>query len=96
MNLTRLLVAAAVLGGGIGLAASAYAADPNALGTYTFEAEDGESGTWTVTPCSDPDDNHCVRPLQRHQQAWPVGRERLLDGRLVDPVRQSVRRDLLR
>lgn len=60
MNLTRLMVAAAVLGGGLGLAAPAHAADPNALGTYTFEAEDGESATWTVTPCSDPDDDHCV------------------------------------
>ena len=60
MNLTRLLVAAAVLGGGLGMAAPANAADPNALGTYTFEAEDGESATWTVTPCADPDDDHCV------------------------------------
>lgn len=60
MNLTRLVVAAAVLGGGLGLAAPANAADPHALGTYTFEAEDGESATWTVTPCSDPDDDHCV------------------------------------
>jgi hypothetical protein len=60
MNLTRLLVATAVLGGGLGLAAPAQAADPNALGTYTFEAEDGESATWKVSPCSDPDDDHCV------------------------------------
>jgi len=27
-------------------------ADPNALGTYTFEGADGESATWTVTPCA--------------------------------------------
>ena len=60
MNLTRLLVAAAVLGGGLGVAAPANAADANAPGTYTFEAEDGESGTWTITKCADPDDDHCV------------------------------------
>lgn len=60
MNLTRLLVAAVFVGGSVGLAVPANAADPNALGTYTFEAEDGETATWTVTPCADPDDNHCV------------------------------------
>jgi hypothetical protein len=60
MNLTRLMVAVAVVGGGIGLAVPANAADAHALGTYTFEAEDGESATWTVSPCADPDDDHCV------------------------------------
>ena len=62
MNLTRLMMVSAFVAGaaGLGLAGPANAADPNALGTYTFEAEDGESATWTVSPCSDPDDNHCV------------------------------------
>ena len=62
MNLTRLMMVSAFVAGaaGIGLAGPANAADPHALGTYTFEAEDGESATWTVSPCSDPDDNHCV------------------------------------
>lgn len=62
MNLTRLMMVSALAAGaaGIGLAGPASAADPNALGTYTFEAEDGESATWTVSPCSDPDDDHCV------------------------------------
>lgn len=56
------------LGGlALGLAAPALAddagttvkADPNALGTYTFESEAGESATWTVTPCAE-DTLHCV------------------------------------
>lgn len=55
-------------GAALGLAASAAAenpepsgplADPNALGTYVFDAEDGESATWTVTPCAE-DSLHCV------------------------------------
>lgn len=28
------------------------AADADAVGTYTLEAKDGESATWTVTPCA--------------------------------------------
>lgn len=61
MYLTRLAVAAAIAAGGlsVGLAVPANAADPHALGTYTFEAEDGESATWTVSPCAD-DSDHCV------------------------------------
>jgi len=61
MYLTRLAVASAIAAGGlsVGLASPASAADPHALGTYTFEAEDGESATWTVSPCSD-DTDHCV------------------------------------
>lgn len=60
--------AAAVLAGvALGFAAPALAeeaentvkADPNALGTYTFESEAGESATWTVTPCAE-DTVHCV------------------------------------
>ena len=61
MNLTRLLMASTVAAAGLGVGLAVPAnADAHALGTYTFEAEDGESATWTVTPCSDPDDDHCV------------------------------------
>jgi hypothetical protein len=43
----------------VAAAAPATAADATVLGTYTFEAEDGESATWTLTPCADDTDN-CV------------------------------------
>ena len=60
MNLTRVAVTASVcIVGGFALASPA-GADPNPLGGYTFEAEDGESATWTLTPCADPADN-CVQ-----------------------------------
>lgn len=36
------------------------AADPDLFGAYTFEAEDGESATWTLTPCAGNADG-CVR-----------------------------------
>lgn len=59
-------VAAVLAGLALGLAAPAQAdeaaqplADPNALGTYTFEAEDGEVAIWTITPCAE-DSLHCV------------------------------------
>jgi hypothetical protein len=69
MNPTH--AAAAVLFAGaaaLGLAAPALAdtapsgplADPTALGTFTFEGEDGETAQWTVTPCAE-DSVHCVR-----------------------------------
>lgn len=38
------------LAGGLVLACPA-AAEPSAVGTYTFTAEDGESATWNLTPC---------------------------------------------
>lgn len=60
MNLTRLLLSAAFAAGSVVLAAPAHAVDPGAPGTYTFEAEDGESATWTITRCPDPNDDHCV------------------------------------
>ena len=61
MFFTRLAMASVCVAGlGVGLAGPANAADPQALGTYTFEAEYGESATWTVTPCDD-DTDHCVR-----------------------------------
>lgn len=61
MNLTRIAMASVFVAGSVGvtLAAPASAADPHALGTYTFEAEDGEQATWTMSPCSD-DSDHCV------------------------------------
>lgn len=70
MNLSQaaghLGVAAVIAGLALGVATPAQAeeaaqplADPNALGTYTFEAEDGEVAIWTVTPCAE-DSLHCV------------------------------------
>jgi hypothetical protein len=61
MYLTRMAISSVLAAGGLGLglAVPASAADVNALGSYTFEANDGESATWTVTPCVD-DDEHCV------------------------------------
>lgn len=70
MNLShatgRIGVAAVFAGLALGVASPALAeeaagplADPNALGTYTFEAEDGEVAVWTVTPCAE-DSLHCV------------------------------------
>ncbi len=61
MNLTgKAMASVLVVGGlGIGLAGPAQAADPHALGTYTFEGEGGESATWTLSPCPD-DSDHCV------------------------------------
>jgi hypothetical protein len=61
MKLTRVVVASALIAGGaaVGLADPANAADSNALGTYTFEADGGESATWTLTPCID-DSDQCV------------------------------------
>lgn len=67
MRSTYAVTAAALAGLALGLAAPATAeeadttpkADPNALGTYTFESDFGESATWTVTPCAE-DTLHCV------------------------------------
>ena len=61
MNLTRAAVASVVIAGGFGLGLAGPAiADPNPLGTYTFEGADGEMATWTLAPCADPADN-CVQ-----------------------------------
>ena len=58
---TRIAVASCLIIGGAGVALGGPAsADPNPLGGYTFEAEDGESATWTLAPCADPADN-CVQ-----------------------------------
>lgn len=61
MKFTPAALAATLVCAGLSvtLAAPATAADANVLGTYTFEAEDGESATWTVTPCADDTDN-CI------------------------------------
>ena len=61
MVLNRMAVASCLIIGGAGVTlAGPASADPNPLGGYTFEAEDGESATWTLTPCADPADN-CVQ-----------------------------------
>ena len=61
MNLTRAAVASVVIAGGLGVGlAGPASADPNPLGTYTFEAADGEKATWVLAPCADPADN-CVQ-----------------------------------
>jgi hypothetical protein len=56
------LVALVVLGAStsLGLAAPAQADDPSLFGAYTFEGADGESATWTLTPCAD-DAGGCVQ-----------------------------------
>jgi hypothetical protein len=36
------------------------AAEPSAVGTYTFDAEDGETATWNLTPCAG-DASGCIR-----------------------------------
>ena len=61
MNLTRMAVASVFVASGvsIGLAGPANA-DPNPLGSYTFEGADGEMANWALTPCADPADN-CVQ-----------------------------------
>ena len=59
MNLTRLAATSVLVLGGAGLAvAGPAAAAPGALGGYTFEGEDGESATWTLTACADGGDNY--------------------------------------
>jgi hypothetical protein len=61
MVLTRMAVASCLIIGGAGVTLAGPAiADPSPLGGYTFEAEDGESATWTLTPCAEPADN-CVQ-----------------------------------
>ena len=46
MNPTRLAAASLLLTGGVGLViAGPVEADPAPLGSYTFEAEDGEAAT---------------------------------------------------
>lgn len=66
MKVSYVAVTAVLAGLSLGTALPAQAegpaqplADPNALGTYTFEADSGEVATWTVTPC-EVDTLHCV------------------------------------
>lgn len=56
---TPALVLGALVVVGAALAPPA-AADPSAVGTYTFEAENGETATWNVTSCPG-DAPGCVR-----------------------------------
>lgn len=51
MTLIRIAVGTAIAVGTVGLAAPAIA-DDDAFGTYTFVADDGETATWTLTPCA--------------------------------------------
>ncbi|MEI7543190.1 MAG: hypothetical protein WCJ53_00065 [Mycobacteriaceae bacterium] len=61
MNLTRLAAASVFLAGGIGVGLATPAnADPDPLGSYTFEGEDGEMANWALMPCAEPADN-CVQ-----------------------------------
>ena len=61
MNLTRLAATSVLVLGGAGLAVAGPAqGDPGPLGAYTFEGEDGQSATWTLTACADAGDN-CVQ-----------------------------------
>lgn len=54
-------LAGAALAGGTGVTAvPAGAVEPDSAGTYTFSAEDGQSATWTLTPCPD-DADMCMR-----------------------------------
>lgn len=52
MKPTAIALMSAVLIGGVVAASPAAADDPTVMGTYTFEAEDGESATWILTPCA--------------------------------------------
>jgi hypothetical protein len=57
----RLAATSVLVLSGAGLAVAGPAqGDPSPLGTYTFEGEDGQSATWTLTPCADAGDN-CVQ-----------------------------------
>jgi hypothetical protein len=61
MNLTRAAVASVFVAGGFGVGLAVPAnADPDALGSYTFEGEDGEMANWALMPCPEPADN-CVQ-----------------------------------
>lgn len=59
MKSIAIALGAAVIAGGAATA-PAGAAEPDITGTYTFSAEDGESATWTLTPCAD-DADMCMR-----------------------------------
>lgn len=54
MNLAAIaLTGAALIAGPVAQAGPAGAAEPDMTGTYTFAAEDGQSATWTITPCAE-------------------------------------------
>lgn len=54
------VVLACAAAGAVAIAVPAGAADAEVFGTYSFTADDGESATWTLTPCAD-DAPGCVR-----------------------------------
>jgi hypothetical protein len=53
MTLNRISVVAALAAGALAWAAPAAAADAGVFGTYAFSADDGETATWTLSPCAD-------------------------------------------
>lgn len=52
MTLIRISAAVALAAGTLASAAPATA-DADVFGTYAFTADDGESATWTLSPCAD-------------------------------------------
>ncbi len=60
MRTIRVAIASAFIAAPVAGAGPATAADTTTLGTYTFEAGDGEAATWTLSPCVEDTDN-CVR-----------------------------------
>ena len=60
MKLIRAAAASALVLAGVATASPATAAEPSVFGTYTLEAEDGESATWNLAPCA-VDGPGCVR-----------------------------------
>jgi len=69
MDITKPAAAAAAglvlgsLAGSPATAAPAAAADSDVMGTYTLEAADGETATWNLTPCAEPNTG-CVRVFE--------------------------------
>jgi hypothetical protein len=57
---TPAAVTGAIFLAALATASPAAAAGPDVMGAYTFEAEGGESGIWTMTPCA-ADSPGCVR-----------------------------------
>lgn len=52
MRFIPVAIACAIAPASVGLAVPA-AAESDVFGTYSFAADDGESATWTLTPCAD-------------------------------------------
>jgi hypothetical protein len=50
----------ALVGGTMATGPASAAVEPAVFGTYSFEAKDGESATWSVAPCPENTDG-CIR-----------------------------------